>query len=256
MAQYSFARNMLTANDSGPRALSSIVGNVIHTTENSGRTTAMDIAAWLQRREAQASYTGLVDKFRNTVRSNDDNYIPWSVGSTKGNGRFLHYAVVGEAKYSRETWLGEYRPALEELAKILAHNNREYGIPLRLLTQDQLRRLEKGTSTHNDCSKVFGGSDHWDPGPGFPLDWVIDQAKNIVNGTPNKGATVSQNPQMDRVHHELTHEFQSRVEGSQYRDTLVGYMLNTDAAAYRLEIEVAEMRDQLDRIEKMIGDRK
>lgn len=83
-------------------------------------------------------------------------------------------------------------------------------------------------------------------------DWMAAGGKT----EPNKGATVSQNPQLDRVHHELTHEFQSRVEGSKYRDTLVGYMLNTDAAAYRLEIEVAEMRDQLDRIEKMIGDRK
>lgn len=195
MAQYKFGRDLLTGNDSGPRALSSIVGNVIHTTENSGRTTAMDIAAWMQKPEARASYTGIVDKFRNTVRSNDDNYIPWAAGSTKANGRFLHYSVVGEAKYSRETWLGEYRPALEELAKILAHNQREYGIPLRILTPAQLGRLEKGTTTHNDCSKVFGGSDHWDPGPGFPHDWVLEQAQKILNGdtapTPAPGGTVT-----------------------------------------------------------------
>lgn len=186
MAQYKFGRDMLTGNDSGPRALSSIVGIGIHTTENSGRTTAMDVAAWMQKPEARASYTGLFDKFRNSVRSNDDNYIPWAAGSTVGNGRFIHYSVVGEAKYTREQWLGEYRPALEELAKAIAHSSREYGIPLRILTPAQLGRLEKGITTHNDMGKTFGGSDHWDPGPGFPLDWVLDRAREILTPTPPK----------------------------------------------------------------------
>lgn len=33
---------------------------------------------------------------------------------------------------------------------------------------------------------------------------------------------------IDRIHHELTHDFQSRYPGSKYRDTLVGYMLEGD----------------------------
>ena len=33
---------------------------------------------------------------------------------------------------------------------------------------------------------------------------------------------------IDRIHHELTHDFQSRYPESKYRDTLVGYMLEND----------------------------
>ena len=33
---------------------------------------------------------------------------------------------------------------------------------------------------------------------------------------------------IDRIHHELTHDFQSRYPGAKYRDTLVGYMLEND----------------------------
>lgn len=83
-------------------------------------------------------------------------------------------------------------------------------------------------------------------------DWMVAGGKT----DPNKGAPVSQNPQLDRVHHELTERFQSRVEGSQYRDTLVGYALNTDAAAYRTELMVAEVLDRLDRIEQRLEDQK
>lgn len=90
---------------------------------------------------------------------------------------------------------------------------------------------------------------HWMNTAQAHYDWMVATA---AGETPNKGDGMSANPKVDRVHHEMTHKFQSRVEGSQYRDTLVGYMLNTDAAAYRLEIEVAEMRDQLDRIETML----
>lgn len=31
-----------------------------------------------------------------------------------------------------------------------------------------------------------------------------------------------------RIHHELTHNFQSRYPGSSYRDTMIGYILEVD----------------------------
>src|SRR5699024_9998738 len=68
--------------------------------------------------------------------------------------------------------------------------------------------------------------------------------------------TPEQAKMLERIHHELTHRFQSRVDGSEYRDTNIGYVLNTDAAAYRTEVAVAEILDRLDRIEQRLEDRK
>lgn len=45
---------------------------------------------------------------------------------------------------------------------------------------------------------------------------------------------------IDRIHFELTHRFDSRVKDSTYNDTALGFVLNTDAAAYRTEKLVTE----------------
>lgn len=52
----------------------------------------------------------------------------------------------------------------------------------------------------------------------------------------------------DRVFHELTHAFQSRVPGSTYRDTVVGYVLNTNADAFAVRAEVERQGRVLDAI--------
>ena len=179
MAQFTCKHHIYTDNDSGPRPTASLLGIIIHTTESSGGTTATDVARYQQSPSASGSYTMLVDKFRNTVRSNDDNFVPWAAGSWQANSRYIHVAVTGEARYSRETWSGAYLPAIEELATIVAHTAREYGIPLVRLTADQLHRGVKGIAGHNECSKAFGGSDHWDPGPNFPYDIVIAMARGL-----------------------------------------------------------------------------
>ena len=190
MAQFQCGHKIYTNNDSGPRSTSDLLGIVIHTTENSGRTTAMDVARYQQSPSAAGSYNMLVDKFRNTVRSNDDNFVPWAAGSWQANSRYIHIAVTGEAKYSRETWLGEYLAAIEELAKMVAHTAREYGIPLVRLTVDQLRSGVKGLAGHNECAKAFGGSDHWDPGPNFPYDVVIALATGAAGQPTTEPAPV------------------------------------------------------------------
>lgn len=68
--------------------------------------------------------------------------------------------------------------------------------------------------------------------------------------------TPEERSKLDRVHHELTYRFRSRVEGSEYRDTVAGYVLNTDAATYRNELAIAALRDELDAVRAELDARK
>ncbi|WP_431953968.1 hypothetical protein [Nocardia lijiangensis] len=51
-----------------------------------------------------------------------------------------------------------------------------------------------------------------------------------------------------KVDVELTYGFQSRVADSDYRDTLAGYALNSDAADYRAEQRLAALELKIDKL--------
>ncbi|MCA1009006.1 N-acetylmuramoyl-L-alanine amidase [Rhodococcus hoagii] len=187
MAQYKADVDIYTSNDSGPRNTGSLAWIIFHTTENSGNTTAQDVARYQQNPSAGGSYNVLVDKFGTSVRSNDDNYIPWAAGSVQANGRGLHISVVGQASTSREVWLRDYDKALRKAGEVVAKWSKDYGIPLARLNATQLKAGSKGIAGHNECSQAFGGSDHWDPGTGFPYDFVINYARGGATTPPPAG---------------------------------------------------------------------
>lgn len=182
MAQYKADVDIYTSNDSGSRNTSVLKWIIFHTTENSGNTTAQDVARYQQNPSAGGSYNVLTDKFGTSVRSNDDNYVPWAAGSNAANIGGLHISVVGQAAQSREVWLRDYDKALRKSAEVVAKWSKDYGIPLVRRSSADLKAGVKGIAGHNECSQAFGGSDHWDPGTGFPYDVVIGYAQSILNG--------------------------------------------------------------------------
>ena len=181
MVQYMADINVYTSNDSGSRSIGNLAWIIFHTTENSGDTTAQDVARYQQSPSAGGSYNVIVDKFGTSVRSNDDNYIPWAAGSDQANDGGLHISIVGQAAQAREVWLRDYDRALRKAAEVVAKWSTDYGIPLvRRSTADLIAGV-KGIAGHNECSQAFGGSDHWDPGTGFPYDVVIGHAQAILD---------------------------------------------------------------------------
>lgn len=177
MAEYKADLDLLTSNDSGPRNTNVLKWIIFHTTENSGNTTAKDVANYQLSPSAGGSYNVLVDKFGTSVRSNSDNYVPWAAGSNAANIGGLHISVVGQAAQSREVWLRDYDKALRKAAEVVAKWSKDYGIPLVRRSAADLKAGVKGIAGHNECSQAFGGSDHWDPGTGFPYDVVIGYAQ-------------------------------------------------------------------------------
>ena len=188
MAQFKATVDMLTTADSGRRDLKGLIWSVLHTTENSDSTPPDNVAKWQQDRSNQSSYNVLFGTDGRTVRSNDDDYTPWSAGNP-GNTLGLHGSAIGYASRTRAQWL-KFPKQLESIAQWLATNHREYGIPLRELTVDEVRRRVPGVTTHavywQAIGKAQGMDTRTDPGAGFPMDVVIKRAKEIVSPKPPK----------------------------------------------------------------------
>lgn len=181
MSQFKEDVTMLTTADSGPRDPHKCQLGVFHTTENSDSTPPENVAAWQQNRANESSYNVLVGTNGRSVRSNDDNFIPWAAGST-GNRIGLHASAIGRAARSREDWL-KFPAQLETLARWAADLNARYGIPLKWLNAAQVRAGERGFCGHAEISAAFREVNHTDPGRGFPHDLILARAMEINNPT-------------------------------------------------------------------------
>lgn len=66
---------------------------------------------------------------------------------------------------SAARWAGaNHRAMLERAALLTAQLCVAYGVPMRYRGPLSLRAGRHGITTHNDVSKAFGQSTHWDPG--------------------------------------------------------------------------------------------
>ncbi|MDO4610948.1 glycoside hydrolase domain-containing protein [Corynebacterium sp.] len=198
--QYKCDADLLTWRDNGISRAKRL-GLVVHTDESAydyraGRPrasawTADQLAEYNRRRDvAGGSYHIGIDRAGRAVRQNDDQYSTWSVGS-KGNDTMWHICLTGTAYQTREQWLAQTRQ-LDRLVEVLTHYCLLYGIPARRMTAADIRAGRGGIGGHWDCSKAYGGSDHWDPGGydgstgvprtagGFPWDVVIGQVAERV----------------------------------------------------------------------------
>ena len=155
--------------------------------------TADQLAEYNRRRDISGgSYHLGVDRAGRTVRQNDDVYGVWAVGSL-GNDEMFHVCLPGTAYQTREQWLSLGKAQLAKLADVLAHYCRFHDIEPRRISPADLRAGRKGILGHWDCSKFYGGSDHWDPGGydgttgvprtagGFPWDFVLDLVRQRLD---------------------------------------------------------------------------
>lgn len=149
------------ANDSGPRRADDIRFVVVHDTEGG---TAASVAAYFARSSTPAS-TQLVVDDTECYRCVPDLVRPW--GAPGANLHGLHVEHCGYASWTRAQWL-EHEAMLKRAAWKVGRWCWQYRIPRRWLTDTQLRAGQRGLTTHGQCSRVFNGGWHTDPGAGFP----------------------------------------------------------------------------------------
>lgn len=85
------------------------------------------------------------------------------------NLRGIHIELAGYARQSKDEWLDAFgRAMLDRAARVTAEICRRRGIPVVWLDAAALRSGHKGITSHDECSKAWGGN-HTDPGPNFPV---------------------------------------------------------------------------------------
>jgi len=91
--------------------------------------------------------------------------------------------LAGYAKQTAAEWADPYSTAmLERAAQQCAEWVRKYGIPIRHLTVAELKAGRMGFVAHDDVSKAFKRSTHWDPGPNFPWASFLARVAALVSG--------------------------------------------------------------------------
>ena len=92
---------------------------------------------------------------------------------------------IEHAGYARQTagdWADAYSLAMlrDQSAPLMAGICARHGIPIRHLTDAQLRAGQAGLIGHVQASRVYKLSSHWDPGTSFPWDDYLTWVRNAA----------------------------------------------------------------------------
>jgi hypothetical protein len=158
---------------SGTRPLSRITHIIIHSTEGD---TAAGAASWFANPRSGGSAHLVVDDHE-CFRTLDNDRIPFGAPGMNTNG--FHIEHAGHASWERQRWMNHEQTLRRGAFKAAVHAVR-FGIPLRLLSANDLRHGRKGFVTHATVSEVFPRGTHTDPGHGFPLDHYMQLVKEFA----------------------------------------------------------------------------
>jgi hypothetical protein len=141
---------------------------VVHSTESN---SARGSAEWFANPRSGGSAHIVVDGTA-CYRTLDNTVIPW--GAPGANTRGFHVEHTGWARWSHAEWIQHEQTLRRGAYKSALHAVR-FGIPIRWLGVDDLRRNRAGFVTHATVTAWNPPPDpHHDPGTGFPADHYLD----------------------------------------------------------------------------------
>lgn len=144
---------------------------LIHATANDA--TAAEEASYAKRRTDGVSCHVVADEGV-ALQILDLDLDAHHVGSAWGNSRALAFELRGKNSWSTAYW----RRVIDRVAPAVAETCRIYSIPVRHLTVEQARnKVMKGIVTHNDARLAWGGTTHTDPGPNFPMAYLLERVR-------------------------------------------------------------------------------
>jgi N-acetyl-anhydromuramyl-L-alanine amidase AmpD len=152
---------------------------VMHTMEIAERPdAAMICARWFASAVSKVSAHYCVDAGTviQCVRERD---IAWHARG--GNTHSIGVELAGFARQTADEWDDEYSTdVLDHASVLVADVCHRRGIPARWLTADDLRARRRGITGHAEVSNAYRKSDHWDPGPGFPVESFLDRVRRAA----------------------------------------------------------------------------
>lgn len=150
---------------------------VIHTMEApEGPNTAENIAVYFARGDVVASAHACVDQDSLVV------CLPPSDTAFAAPGANADGYQIEQAGYASQDAAGWADAESQSMLRLSAAHARSIalaaGIPLRHLTDDELAAGAAGFVGHDQVSRVYRLSDHWDPGPNFPWSQYMSLVNN------------------------------------------------------------------------------
>jgi hypothetical protein len=151
---------------------------VLHTAEIVEKPTAAEaLMNWCAGPNApRASWHFAVDD-DSTTQSVLERFIAWHAPGANRTG--IGIEMCGRARQSLDQWHDEYSLAvLERTAHLTRHLCDKWGLPVRFVDQEGLRRGDKGITTHAAVTRAFRKSTHTDPGKHFPMDEFLAMVRS------------------------------------------------------------------------------
>ncbi len=154
----------------------------IHNTSNDA--SAVGEATYAKRRTDSVSSHYYQDDIA-IIQSLDTKFGAYHAGSSTGNRHAVSYEITGVNGWSRQQWIDNVAWPL--LWRQIARDCREFDIIAQTLTIAQMRAgTPSGIVTHKQMGEAWGGTDHTDPGPNFPMDYLIEGVRAELNPTPER----------------------------------------------------------------------
>lgn len=154
---------------------------VLHTVEASERDgTAEAVARYFQTTERPASSHYCVDRGSIICCVKDGDQAAAAPGA---NQQGLHVELAGYARQSAEDWSDAYSDEmLRRAAALCAEKAKQYDIPVGWRLPAELKAGDAGFTSHDNVSKAFRRSTHWDPGKGFPVGRFLRYVREAMEG--------------------------------------------------------------------------
>ncbi len=162
---------------------------VMHTMEIAERPDAAAICArWFATEASQVSAHYCVDA-GTVIQCVQEKDIAWHARG--GNTDSIGVELAGFARQTRREWADAYSTAvLGRAAALVADICTRRRIPVRWLVAGDLVAGRRGITGHVEVSRAFERSDHWDPGPGFPIESFLDRVRRAAqDGTGSRERT-------------------------------------------------------------------
>jgi N-acetyl-anhydromuramyl-L-alanine amidase AmpD len=166
---------------------SSIDVLVIHTMENKETSdSAENIANWFAGASAPEASAHYCIDATSVVQCVRDDDVAWHAPGANHDG--IGFEHAGMAKQTGRAWEDDFsRAMLERSAKLVAEKCAEYSIPPVWLYPDDLQAGRRGITSHDNVSKAFQRSTHWDPGEGFNIQRYLRMVRQNLR---ERGVTI------------------------------------------------------------------
>jgi hypothetical protein len=151
---------------------------VLHTAE--GATTIESLGSFFANPASDvSSHVGIDDKDGTIGEYVKRGNKAWTAADA--NPVAVQAELCGFASWSKATWQNNHARMLDNAARWVAEESKHYGIPITKLSAGAAQGSGRGVCQHRDLGSWGGG--HTDCGNGFPIDFVLDKARDYASGS-------------------------------------------------------------------------